>query len=159
MAERKTVVSIVLDEKVAEEFRTEVLRQFGLVVQKHEPLLTAEEAARYLTISMYTLRKIERRGGLVPYRTPGGHRRYNVRMLDEYLNSSQTREEEEEVVPPTEDPLVVNLLTVRRNLALTKESPRFRDSELAQYFKEMVEEYATDCYAGYGIEVKTNPAL
>lgn len=52
-------------------------------------LLTAKEAARYLRVSMFTLSKIEREGGLIPYRTPGGHRRYSLRMLNEYLNKSR----------------------------------------------------------------------
>jgi excisionase family DNA binding protein len=52
-------------------------------------LMTAKEAARYLRVSMFTLSKIENEGGLVPYRTPGGHRRYSLRMLNEYLNNSR----------------------------------------------------------------------
>jgi excisionase family DNA binding protein len=56
-------------------------------------LLTAKEAARYLRVSMFTLSKIEREGGLVPYRTPGGHRRYSLRMLNRYLNNSRQRKE------------------------------------------------------------------
>jgi excisionase family DNA binding protein len=56
-------------------------------------LMTAKEAAQYLRISLFTLSKMEREGGLVPYRTPGGHRRYSLRMLNEYLNSSRQRKE------------------------------------------------------------------
>ena len=56
-------------------------------------LMTAKEAARYLRVSMFTLSKIEGEGGLVPYRTPGGHRRYSLRMLNQYLNSSRKRKE------------------------------------------------------------------
>jgi excisionase family DNA binding protein len=52
-------------------------------------LMTAKEAARYLRVSQFTLDKIERTGGLVPYRTPGGHRRYSVRMLNQYLDNSR----------------------------------------------------------------------
>jgi hypothetical protein len=52
-------------------------------------LMTAKEAVRYLRVSMFTLSKIESQGGLVPYRTPGGHRRYSLRMLNEYLNNSR----------------------------------------------------------------------
>ena len=52
-------------------------------------LMTAREAAKYLRVSMFTLSKIENNGGLVPYRTPGGHRRYSLRMLNSYLNSSR----------------------------------------------------------------------
>lgn len=53
-------------------------------------LMTAREAAKYLRVSMFTLSKIERAGDLVPYRTPGGHRRYSVRMLNQYLNQSRS---------------------------------------------------------------------
>ena len=52
-------------------------------------LLTAKEAAAYLRISLFTLRKIEQEGLIVPYRTPGGHRRYSVEMLNEYLEASR----------------------------------------------------------------------
>lgn len=52
-------------------------------------LLTAREAAKYLRISQATLWKAERKGRLVPYRTPGGHRRYSIRMLNKYLDDSQ----------------------------------------------------------------------
>jgi excisionase family DNA binding protein len=52
-------------------------------------LLTAKEAAAYLRISLFTLRKIEQQGLIVPYRTPGGHRRYSVEMLNEYLEHSR----------------------------------------------------------------------
>jgi excisionase family DNA binding protein len=52
-------------------------------------LFTAKEAATYLRISLFTLRKIEQQGLIVPYRTPGGHRRYSVEMLNEYLEKSR----------------------------------------------------------------------
>jgi excisionase family DNA binding protein len=52
-------------------------------------LLTAKEAAKYLRISLFTLARIEKRGMLVPFRTPGGHRRYSFQMLDEYLERSR----------------------------------------------------------------------
>lgn len=56
-------------------------------------LMTAKEAAKYLRVSMFTLSKIENEGGLIPYRTPGGHRRYSLRMLNQYLNKSRKRRE------------------------------------------------------------------
>jgi excisionase family DNA binding protein len=59
-------------------------------------LLTAKEAAAYLRISLFTLRKIEQQDLVVPYRTPGGHRRYSIDMLNEYLESSRSFPEEEE---------------------------------------------------------------
>jgi excisionase family DNA binding protein len=52
-------------------------------------LLTAKEAASYLRISLFTLRKIEQQALIVPYRTPGGHRRYSQEMLNEYLENSR----------------------------------------------------------------------
>jgi excisionase family DNA binding protein len=52
-------------------------------------VMTAKEAARYLRVSMFTLSRIESQGGLVPYRTPGGHRRYSLKMLNKYLNNSR----------------------------------------------------------------------
>lgn len=52
-------------------------------------ILAAKEAADYLGVSLATLRKIESRGELVPSRTPGGHRRYSVVMLDEYFERSR----------------------------------------------------------------------
>ena len=54
-------------------------------------LMTAKEAALYLRVSLLTLSKIEKQGGLLPFRTPGGHRRYSVGMLNEYLEQSRTR--------------------------------------------------------------------
>jgi excisionase family DNA binding protein len=52
-------------------------------------LLNAREAAQYLRVSLFTLSRIEREGGLVPFRTPGGHRRYSMRMLHDYLEESR----------------------------------------------------------------------
>jgi excisionase family DNA binding protein len=51
-------------------------------------ILTAKEAAEYLRVSLYTLRRMESEGSLTPFRTPGGHRRYSLRMLNEYLEES-----------------------------------------------------------------------
>jgi len=52
-------------------------------------VMTAKEAAHYLRVSLFTLRKIEQQGLIVPYRTPGGHRRYSLDMLNQYLESSR----------------------------------------------------------------------
>jgi excisionase family DNA binding protein len=54
-------------------------------------LFTARAAASYLRVSLTTLSKIEKEGWLRPYRTPGGHRRYNREMLDTYLEASRFR--------------------------------------------------------------------
>ncbi len=52
-------------------------------------LLTAREAADYLGISVATLNRMGKEQQLVPFRTPGGHRRYSLTMLDEYLEGSR----------------------------------------------------------------------
>ncbi len=54
-------------------------------------MLTAKEAIAYLGISLNTLNRIEKRGLLQPFRTPGGHRRYDEAMLDAYLEASRRR--------------------------------------------------------------------
>lgn len=38
-------------------------------------LLTAGEAAKYLSVSVLALHRMEKMGVLSPYRSPGGHRR------------------------------------------------------------------------------------
>ena len=57
--------------------------------KRERGLLTAKEAARYMKISQFTLDKIVRGDGIRPFRTPGGHRRFSLRMLNKYLNSSR----------------------------------------------------------------------
>ena len=52
-------------------------------------LLKAREAAEYLRISLFTLNRIERQGLLRPFRTPGGHRRYTLEMLNQYLEENR----------------------------------------------------------------------
>ncbi|MFZ6030870.1 MAG: excisionase family DNA-binding protein [Chloroflexota bacterium] len=48
-------------------------------------LLTAREAASYLRVSLSTLYRMEQVGQLTPLRTPGGHRRYTVSILNACL--------------------------------------------------------------------------
>ena len=60
-------------------------------MHERKTILTAKESAEYLRISSFTLRKIEQQGLIVPYRTPGGHRRYTLEMLHEYLERSRTQ--------------------------------------------------------------------
>jgi len=60
-----------------------------IVLDDEMTILTAKEAAEYLRVSLYTLRKMELEGLLNPFRTPGGHRRYSLRMLDRYLENSR----------------------------------------------------------------------
>ena len=51
--------------------------------------MTARQAAEYLGVSLVTLRKMEKEGELVPFRTPGGHRRYSLEVLEEYVESKR----------------------------------------------------------------------
>lgn len=53
-------------------------------------LMKAREAADYLCVSLFTLNKIERQGMINPFRTPGGHRRYSLRMLNRYLEENRS---------------------------------------------------------------------
>lgn len=57
--------------------------------QQHLNLLTAREAAKYLRVSLSTLYRMEHNGLLVPLRTPGGHRRYTLSMLNDCLAGPQ----------------------------------------------------------------------
>ncbi len=59
------------------------------MAEEEMTILTAKEASDYLRISLYTLRRMESVGSLIPYRTPGGHRRYSLRILNEYLEKSR----------------------------------------------------------------------
>ena len=61
------------------------------MVEHRKRLLTAREAAEHLGISLATLNRIDKDRQLVPFRTPGGHRRYSLAMLDEYLEESRRR--------------------------------------------------------------------
>jgi|DewCreStandDraft_2_1066082.scaffolds.fasta_scaffold02071_12 excisionase family DNA binding protein len=55
-------------------------------------MLTLAEAAAFLGVSPNTLRRMEARGVLIPYRTAGGHRRYSLAMLESYLESRRGRQ-------------------------------------------------------------------
>ena len=57
--------------------------------QARNRLFNAKDAVEYLGISLSTLNRIEKQGLLVPFRTPGGHRRYASDMLDEYLQATR----------------------------------------------------------------------
>ena len=47
--------------------------------------LTEREAAEYLGVSLHTLRTMEAKGSLIPFRTVSGHCAYSCKMLNEYL--------------------------------------------------------------------------
>ena len=66
------------------------------MTEEQMTILTAREAAEYLRVSLYTLRRMESQGSLIPFRTPGGHRRYSLRMLNEYLEESRVSSHRQE---------------------------------------------------------------
>lgn len=57
-------------------------------------LLTAREAAKYLRVSLSTLYRMEQTGQLTPLRTPGGHRRYTISILNACLAPNPSASEE-----------------------------------------------------------------
>lgn len=59
------------------------------VSERRKFRMRARQAAGYLGVSMVTLAKMEKEGALVPLRTPGGHRRYSLEMLEEYVESKR----------------------------------------------------------------------
>jgi excisionase family DNA binding protein len=60
-------------------------------MSRFDSLLTAKEAAAFLRVSVNTLGRMEQRGLIVPYRTPGGHRRYTITMLRSYLEGTRVQ--------------------------------------------------------------------
>ena len=44
-------------------------------------MLNIEEASKFISVSKTTLRRWEKEGRIKPYRTPGGHRRYEEQEL------------------------------------------------------------------------------
>jgi len=61
------------------------------ITEEKMSLLRAREAAMYLSVSLATLYRIEKDGKLMPFRTAGGHRRYSLAILNEYLEESRRR--------------------------------------------------------------------
>lgn len=69
--------------------REETIGSGDRTEDRRGPLLTARETVEYLSISLSTLNRMEKQGLLVPFRTPGGHRRYAKAMLDDYLETTR----------------------------------------------------------------------
>jgi putative resolvase len=51
-------------------------------------MLNIEEASILINVSKTTLRRWEREGRINPYRTPGGHRRYDEKDLLKIIGKS-----------------------------------------------------------------------
>ena len=56
-------------------------------------LLTIGGASEYLGISIDTLRRWEKKGRIEPFRSPGGHRYFDKKTLDDLFGKRYTRDE------------------------------------------------------------------
>ena len=56
---------------------------------KHQLVFTSSQAARYLGVSLATIRRWTDAGHVSCYRTPGGQRRFAREQLDEFMSSMQ----------------------------------------------------------------------
>jgi len=70
------------------------------VTEGKTAFLTEKEAAEHLGVSLYTLRSMEIKGGLIPFRTLGGHCAYSRKMLNEHLKESDTPPDHQESNAP-----------------------------------------------------------
>lgn len=61
-------------------------------------LLNIKDTASYLNVSQDTLRKWDKANKLKPLKTAGGHRRYNIDILDEFIGLRQKEERETPIV-------------------------------------------------------------
>ena len=64
-------------------------------------LLNIAQAAKYLNVSIDTLRLWDKSGKLKPLKTPGGHRRYDKSTLNDFIGYEKTIKEQSEVVCAT----------------------------------------------------------
>ncbi len=56
---------------------------------EHQLVFTSSQAARYLGVSLATIRRWTDAGYLTGYRTPGGQRRFSREQLDGFVDSLQ----------------------------------------------------------------------
>jgi excisionase family DNA binding protein len=54
---------------------------------EHQLVFTSSQAARYLGVSLATIRRWTDAGYLTGYRTPGGQRRFSREQLDGFIDS------------------------------------------------------------------------
>jgi excisionase family DNA binding protein len=54
---------------------------------EHQLVFTSSQAARYLGVSLATIRRWTDAGYLPAYRTPGGQRRFSREQLDGFIDS------------------------------------------------------------------------
>lgn len=65
-----------------------LIKQGGKVMES-KGLLSTKEAAHHLGVSTSTIYRMVGRGTLIPSKTPGGQRRFSIKMLDDYLEKSK----------------------------------------------------------------------
>lgn len=58
--------------------------------RERQLVFTSSQAARYLGVSLATIRRWADAGYISCYRTPGSQRRFSRRQLDEFISSLQT---------------------------------------------------------------------
>ncbi len=60
---------------------------------EHQLIFTSSQAARYLGVSLATIRRWTDAGYLSGYRTPGGQRRFSRAQLDGFVDSLHRTDE------------------------------------------------------------------
>lgn len=61
---------------------------------EHQLVFTSSQAARYLGVSLATIRRWTDAGYLGGYRTPGGQRRFSREQLDGFIDSLHRTDEQ-----------------------------------------------------------------
>jgi excisionase family DNA binding protein len=56
---------------------------------EEKTIFTTKEAAKYLGISTSTIYRMEKQGLLSSIKTPGGQRRFRIKILEKYLKISK----------------------------------------------------------------------
>ena len=67
-------------------------------------VLSISETARRLSVSVDSVRELDRTGHLVAERTPGGHRRFDSRVVESFLRLHAVREQPERVTAAVRRP-------------------------------------------------------
>jgi PAS domain S-box-containing protein/excisionase family DNA binding protein len=70
-------------------------------------LFSIKDACNYLGVSRMTLLTSESKGLIRPSRTPGGHRRYTLEMLEEFLQSNRNNYEERKFMSHAQNSFVL----------------------------------------------------
>ena len=108
-------------------------------------LLNIAQAAKYLNVSIDTLRLWDKNGKLKPLKTPGGHCRYDKSILNDFIGYAGTKEEkEQDIVCATYAKVSSNEQKQKGNL--DRQSQRL--SEYCEKHNLYVEYIIKDCGSG-----------